>query len=177
VWPPKTKGLTWPAPASAFDTVLFNSYGHGLLPGERLDARLGEPGLVHPGLAVGACEIETARCFYQHVQAHKEAHGVLAPFVVDHSLINDQRPAPRKRGKSLLKQHAFLRQIPVMENVAHDEDIGRRQRIGEEISSEEFDPIRHTAPRNKLFKDGLDLGQIKSCAQQSLWIRSDFGPS
>src|SRR5579883_1638263 len=48
--------------------------------------------------------------------------------------------------------------------MAHDQDIGRRQRVREEIAGRKFDPAPGTALCQKLLEDRLYLWQIISNA-------------
>jgi hypothetical protein len=66
----------------------------------------------------------------------------------------------------LFEQQAFLRQIPVVQNMAHDEDIGRRERVREEISRQKFYPAGYTTLGYEFLEDWLHLGQIISSARK-----------
>jgi len=90
--------------------TLFDRDGHRVGTRERLDARLREPGLAHPSLAVGSRKIEAARRFDQHVQAHQQTKRVFAPLVVDDRLIENERAALGKRGMRLFQRRANRRQ-------------------------------------------------------------------
>lgn len=69
------------------------------------------------------------------------------------------------------EKHAFLRQIPVMQNMAHNEDIGRWEGIHEEIACQKFYPVRYTTLSDKFLEDRLDLGQNIS-GTGKMWMRS-----
>src|SRR5437660_1191720 len=144
--------------------ALFDRDDHRVRTHERLDTRSREPGLAHPSLAVGPGKVETAFCLDQHVQAHQQTESVFAALVIDDRLIYNECAALGKRGMRLFEQHALLRQIPVMQNVAHDEDIGRRKGVRAEVPREKFYPVRDSLLGDEFLKDRLHFGQIVSGA-------------
>src|SRR3984893_2448534 len=158
---------------SASPAALFDRDDHRVRTRERLDAGLREPGLAHPRLAVGSGKVETARRLDQHVQAHQQTECVLAPLVIDDRLIDNKRAAVGKRGMRLFEQHALLRKIPVVQNMAHDKDIGWRQGVREEVSAKKFYPLLHSMLGYEFLKDRLDFGQVVSGARKMVMRAGD----
>ncbi len=101
----------------------------------------GEAGLLHPGRAVRAGVVESARRLDQHVQAHHQPERVLRSVVVDDRLVDDQGAARGHGVEGLPDQHLLRRQIPVVQDVAHQDHIGLWQRFLEEVSGHELDAI------------------------------------
>jgi hypothetical protein len=56
---------------------LFDADHHGIRTNKGFHASIGKTCLFHPSYAIRTGEIETSRCFYQHVQAHHQAECVL----------------------------------------------------------------------------------------------------
>jgi hypothetical protein len=52
--------------------------------------------------------------------------------VVDEALVADQRPAIGQSAVGLAEQLELLLEAPVVQDLAHDKDLRRRQRAGEE---------------------------------------------
>jgi hypothetical protein len=66
-----------------------------------LDTHITEAGLAHPVHAIRARAVEAGRRFDQHVQAHEQVEGILAPLVIDHRIVDDQRASAREGVASL----------------------------------------------------------------------------
>jgi hypothetical protein len=58
--------------------------------------------------------------------------------------------------------------------MAHDEDIGCRQGVREEVSAKKFYPVSHSMLGDEFLKDRLDLGQVVSGAGKMI-IRAGYG--
>ena len=71
--------------------------------------------------------------FNEHVEAHEQPECVLFARVVDQGFMDDYRAAGRQDIVGLAKKHHLFVQVPVMENVPHDDHIALRQWIFEEI--------------------------------------------
>jgi hypothetical protein len=127
-----------------------------------LDLGLREADFVHPAFAIGPRIVVTASGLDQHVKAHEETKGILAPLIVDDRIVDDERAAPRKSIVSPLEEEPLLRQIPVMQDMAHDDHFRLRQPVAEEIACVELDPIREAVLRHELLEDGLHLWQIEA---------------
>lgn len=84
---------------------------------------------------IGARKIETAGGFDEHVEAHQQAEGVLAAAVVDQRLMGDERAARGQGVIGFAKQHMLLAEIPVVQDMAHDDHIRIGQGVGEEAAS------------------------------------------
>jgi hypothetical protein len=65
---------------------------HGIVAGERLDARLFEARLAHPCGALGPSKVKTAMRIDEHGKAHEQTVGMLAPVVVDERLVHEEVP-------------------------------------------------------------------------------------
>lgn len=89
--------------------------------------------LLHPATAVGSSVVEAPGGFDQHVQAGQESEGVVAAIVVNHGVVDDQGAVFRQRLYSFRKEHLFFFQIPVVEDVPQNQDVGFRQWIFKEI--------------------------------------------
>ena len=61
-----------------------------------IDPSSREADFVHPGFAIGPRIVVTAAGLDQHVKAHEETKGVLAPLIVDDRIVDDERAALRK---------------------------------------------------------------------------------
>lgn len=71
-----------------------------------------------------------------------------------------------KRGMGLFEQHAFLRQIPIVQNMAHYKDIGFWQRIREEVARKKFNAFRQVMLRYEFLENRFDFGQVVSGARK-----------
>src|SRR5262249_28556610 len=112
---------------------LLDAHHHGVVADQVHDRGLAKPDLAHPACAVRAGVVEAAAGLDQHVQAHEETEGVPAALVVDDRLVDDQRASGIERRVRLAQEHSLLVEVPVVEDVTHDEDVGAGQGIGEEV--------------------------------------------
>ena len=64
----------------------------------------------------------------------RKAEGVRGALVVDDGVVDDQRPALGQGVIGLAQQSLLLGEIPVVEDVSHDQDVRTRQGIGEEVA-------------------------------------------
>ena len=111
---------------------LLDADHHGVRPRQGFDVASGESDLGHPTPAVCASEVEP-KSLDEHVETHQQTECVLTPVIVDDRFMNDKRPTCGQGVERLLEQLTLLIEIPVVQDVAHDEHVGMRQRVGEEI--------------------------------------------
>src|SRR5450432_1400149 len=145
---------------------LLDADDHRVRTDQMLHARRGEAGLLQPAGAVGARVVEAARSLDEHVQAHHEAERVLAPVVVDDRFVDHERAAAREGVERLLDEHLLRRQVPVVEDVSHQHDVGLRERLLEEVARYERDAIREAGRHHVLLEDRRHLGQVEPDAAQ-----------
>ena len=131
-------------------------------------------GLTHPGLTIGTRIFEAALSFDQHVQAGQKAEGICSAIIVNNRIIGDDRPALRKRLKRLAEQRFLLAQIPIMQDVAHNDHVRFRQRVNEEVSSLEHDLVRETVA-SKLVCDPRHGAHVNGLLTVAEGIKSDSG--
>ena len=103
-----------------------------------LDARTRESGILHPTPAVGARVIKPARQLNQHVQAHEQSESIGTALIINDGIIHDEGTAPRQRRIRLSDQLLFLIQIPVVQDMAHHQDVRAGQVIGEKVAGMEL---------------------------------------
>lgn len=109
---------------------------------------------VSPGIIKGIAE------FDEHVQGHKEALEIFAAGVVDKRFDGNKR-ATRRQGivGRADEVHLFL-EIPVVEDHAHCNDVGFRQRVFEEIAGCGSDALTQAGAGDMFFGDRLNDGQV-----------------
>jgi len=103
-------------------------------PYERLDARFGKACLVQPLLTIGSRVVETTGGFYQHVETHEEPERVLSSRIVDDRVVDDERSTVRQCLICTRDQRALLAEIPVMKDMAHDDDVSFGEWITEKVA-------------------------------------------
>src|SRR6266576_4545185 len=140
---------------------LFDTDDHRVRTGELFDARFPETNLAHPALAVGAAVVEAAVGFDQHVQAHHQAEGVLAAVVIDDSLIDDVRAAVGQSVISLTDEHFLRCEIPVVQDVAHDDYVGLGERILEKTARRECQAAVEAELGSVILEDRAYLRQVE----------------
>src|SRR4029078_10393108 len=99
---------------------LLESHDHTVRPDQALYAGPLDPDIFHPLPAVRPGEVESAMGFNEHIEAHEQPKGIVLTGVVDKGLVNDHRSAERQRVVGLAKEHHFFVQVPVVEDMAHD---------------------------------------------------------
>src|SRR5687767_12559549 len=131
-----------------------------------LNKGLPEAHLLHPPLAVRARIVEASWRLYEHVQAHEQPEGILRPVVIDDGLVDNQRAALGQRVMGFFEERQLLLDVPVVQDVPHDEDVRGGERIFEEVPSGE----REAALETERFHIGLehraDGRQVKLAAAQ-----------
>jgi len=58
------------------------------------------------------------------------------------------------------EQHPLGRQVPVVQEMSHDQHLGGGHPIGEEVAGPEHDALAQTIRLHEFRKEGLDLRQI-----------------
>ena len=132
------------AAAEVGAAILFDADNHALWADQMFDARRRETCLAHPCAAISAGLVESAGCLDQHVQAHQQPECVYFAIVIDDGIVDDDRAAFWKRRERLGKQGLFLREIPVVQNMAHHDHIGFRKPIVEKVTR--LKPTRSATP-------------------------------
>ena len=102
----------------------------------------------------------------QHVQAHQQAEGVLPSRVVDDRVVDDQPPPGRQGGVGLGQQSALLGEVPVVQDVAHDDHVGRRHGIGEEVPGGEAHAVLQAVFLHIGVEHGLHDRKVETGARQ-----------
>ena len=128
--------------------------------------RVCKPSFAHPADAVRTRVVEPAPRLDQHVQAHQQPWHMHSPVVVDQDLIDDQQAALLQRRVRLADQHALRRQVPVVQDQSHDQNIGLRQIILEEVARDETQLVGETVRGDIPGKDRFHRGQIKTAAAE-----------
>jgi len=130
------------------------------------DPAITEARLLHPADAVGAGVVEATGRFDQHVEAHQQAEGVFLPGIVDDRVVNDHRAACGQGGIGLAQQHPLRLEIPVVENVAEQQDVGAWQVVLEEVAAVEGDAIRQPEAGDVVLEHRPGLRQVETGAAQ-----------
>jgi hypothetical protein len=86
----------------------------------------------------------------------------LAAIIIDDGVVNDDCAAFRKGSEYLAEKRLFLVKVPIVEDVTHDDDIGFRQRVLEEIASVKSHSMLQPAVSNKFLEDGFDGGEVET---------------
>ncbi len=156
--------MGWGGVGSANGCGLLDGDDHGVGAYEVLDAGGVEAGFVHPGDAVGGGVVEAARGFDEHVEAHEEAHGVLGAVVVDDGLVGDKGSAGGEGFVGFADEHFFGGEVPVVEDVAHHDDVGGGEGAVEEAAGMEADAAGEAVGGDVVLEDGADFGEVKADA-------------
>ena len=122
------------------DSSLFDADDHGFGADQMLHPGFAEAGLAHPGTTLGARIVESPGSLDEHVQAHQETERILPGFV-NEPFEDDECPLARQRGMCLGNQHLLLDQVPIVEDVPHQQHVGGGQRVGEEIAGLELNAL------------------------------------
>src|SRR3954468_11195761 len=163
-WCPARSGSRRPYPSfwrmREWATVLLSPDDHRFAAGEVFHAGVDEAGLAHPLLAIGAGVVEAGRGLDQHVEAHEEALDIVAALVVDQALIDDEGAAGGQGFVGFPEEAELVVHTPVVEDVAHDEEVGRGQRLAEEIPLVEADAVLKAVFRDEVFEDRTDRAEV-----------------
>jgi hypothetical protein len=127
--------------SAVFDELLVGN-DHGVAGYQRFDSQIAEAGFLHPSDAVRRREVEPTGRHDQHIEARQQTRGSGTPLIVDESFVNDERTVRWQRGLSLLQQHLLCWKIPIVQNAAHDDDLGGRQWVSKKIPRIELQPVR-----------------------------------
>ena len=140
-----------------------------------LGAGLAEAGILHPALAVGAGEVEAAGGLDEHVEAHHKAEGVLRAVIVDDRFEDDEGAAGRDGFVGFADEHALDVKVPVVEDVAHDDDVGRGQRVIKEAAGDELEARGEAQGCSIILEDGSDLREVEAGAGEVRVGEGDLG--
>ena len=140
--------------------VLLEGDDHGVWTNEVLDISFAEACLFHPADAIGAGVIEAAGGFDEHVEAHHEAERVLGTVVVDERVVDDEGSAGIERVVSLADEHLLLFKVPVVQDVAHGENVDAGQGLGEEVSRLEAEAAVDGVSFGVLLEDWSALSEV-----------------
>jgi hypothetical protein len=100
----------------------------------------------------------------QHIETHQQTERIAGTIVVNDGVIDDER-APWIQGcEGFGDQRLFLFVIPVVQNMAHGEDVDAGQILREEVAGLEADAAGEAVGFDILLEDGRDLSQIESDA-------------
>ncbi len=99
--------------------------------------------------------------FDEHVQRHEQALDVLAPRIVNERFDGHERATGRQRVVGGANEVHLLLQIPVVENHAHGDDVGLRQRVFEEIAGGCDDAVFQSGGGDVLLGDGFDFAEVE----------------
>ena len=135
-------------------------------PDEGLDACGREARLLHPSAAIGAGVVEAARRLDEHVQAHHQTERVLRSVIVDDRLVHDERAAVGHCVERFANEHPLGRQIPVVQDVAHHDDVGLRQLLLKEVAGNEREAIGDAERRDVLLEDRRHSGKVEADAAE-----------
>ena len=152
---------------------LFVSYASTRRPSQWNHFGPAEANLATPPGEISTGEVEGVAEFDQHVERHHQSEGVLPPGVVDNVLDDDERTAGRQGSVSCADELQLLLEIPVVQNHAHRNDIGLRQRIGEKIDSLGGDPIGKSGGGNLARGYRRSGGEIGGGAAQVRMLPGD----
>jgi hypothetical protein len=130
------------------------------------DIGFAEASVAHPRGAIAARVVEAARRLDQHVQAHQKPESIFEAIIVYDRLENDQRATLRKCLVGLAEQHRFFLEVPVVQDVAHHQDVRRGQWVLEEVAWVEAQPVPKTVRVDVFLKDRTDGWQIKPAARK-----------
>ena len=81
--------------------------------------------------AVGSGVVEASWGLDEHVEAHHEAQGVLGTVVVDDGLGDDEGSTGGQSFVGLADEHLLRVEVPVVDDVAHHDDIGGEEGVEE----------------------------------------------
>src|SRR6516165_5200123 len=130
---------------------------HGVRTNQVLDASFYKTAFSHPPLAISARVVKSTGRFYQHVQTHEQAEDVFATFVVDHGVINDHCAPAWDCLKRFAEQCSLSIDIPIMQDVAQDDDVSLRQRVGKEVSRYKSQAVKQLLACYELLVNWLDF--------------------
>src|SRR5262245_7313640 len=133
---------------------------------EGLAANLAKTDLLHPIRAFGWGILGAAGCFDEHVQARKQAMGRQAVLLVDEGIVDDERAARRKCPIGLFEQQFPHRNVPVVEDTSHDQNVGCGQWIGKEIAWIESEPTRQAVLPHIADECSLDAREIEAATSE-----------
>ncbi len=144
----------------ALDQPLPHPHHHRIRSTQVLHARLAEARFAHPARAVGPRVVKPAAGFDEHVEAHEQAKSVLLALVIDNGLEDDQRAAWRQGGMGFGQEHLLGFQVPVVQDVAHDDDVGLGERVLKKVQLGEFEPISEAMGGDIFLEDRPDDFQV-----------------
>src|SRR6516162_3327476 len=130
---------------------------HGVGTNQLLDTSFSKTAFSHPSLAISARVAKSAGRFYQHVQTHEQAEDVFAAFVVDHGVVNDHCASAWDCLERFAEQCSLSIDIPIMQDMAHDDDVSLRQRVGKEVSRHKSHAVRQLLACYELLVNWLDF--------------------
>ena len=119
----------------------LDSDDHRIRTDQVLYSGFAETCIAHPARTILTRVIKSTRSLNQHVEAHQQAKGIQSPLVINLCLKHDQRAAFRQRAIGLSKQYAFLVKVPIVQDVAHRDHFGRRNRVFKKIARQEFELV------------------------------------
>jgi len=117
-----------------------------------------------PSAVVGATEIAGVSELDEHVERHHQTEDVLATVVVDDVLDRDQRASGWQGLVGPANELELPVQVLVMQDHAHRDDFGLRQRIGEEVTRCDADPVSQSRRVDVAPCNGLDNGEVEAGA-------------
>ena len=127
-----------------------------------------------PFAEIGTGIIKGIAEFDEHVERHQQALDVLAAGVVNQRFDGHQRTAGRQSVVGRADEVHLLLQIPVVQNHAHRDDVGLRQRVFEEITGRGADAILQSGGGDVFVRDRLDWRQIEADALEMRMFLRDF---
>jgi len=148
---------------------LLNADNHGVRADEVLNSGLAEAGVAHPALAVRAGVVESAGGLDQHIQAHHQTECVLRTVIVNDAFVDNECATLRDGFVGFGYEHFLGVQVPIVQNVTHDDHIGFGQRHLEEIAGLEVQPSCQAERLDVLLENRADLGEIKAHSEQ-MWV-------
>ena len=110
----------------------------------------------------------------EHVQRQEQTKGILAAGIINEGFDHNESAAGREGVVGRADEVHLLLQIPVVQNHAHRDDVGLRQRIFEEITGRGADAILQSGGRDVSLRDRLHWRQIEADALEMRVFLRDF---
>jgi hypothetical protein len=141
--------------------LLLDANHHRVGTNEVLDASLVEARLFHPADAIRAGVVEAASSLDEHIQAHHQAESIRGAIVIDDALVDDDGSPSWKCFKGLSDEKPLLFEIPVMQDVAHHDNVRIRNGRIPEAARMEAEAVGEPIVGNVVFEDRRHLGEIE----------------
>ena len=94
----------------------------------------------------------------------EEAEGVFGAVVVDDGVVGDEGAAGGESFVGFADEHVLGGEVPVVEDVTHHDDVGRRDGVVEEAAGMEVDAVGDAVGGDVVLEDGADFREVEADA-------------